>query len=77
MKKSKILKEREEKDFDNCINFQKCYGKWFRYKNKDDKGYCKSCVKVENEKLKEIKIDKNRNYTYDCKTDGCEKGLIL
>ena len=48
MKKSKTCKEREEKDFDQCINFQKCKGKWYRYRNKADNGYCKACIKTEN-----------------------------
>ena len=29
------------------------------------------------DKFKDIKIDLNRNYTYDCKTNGCGKYLIL
>ena len=50
---------------------------WYKYRSKEDDGFCKVCIKKENEKLKEIKLDDNRNYTYNCKTNGCEKGLIL
>ncbi len=41
------------KDCKPCINIidgKLCDGKWFHYKAKQDKGYCKNCVK--NEKLK-------------------------
>ncbi len=50
-KNQKDLKEREKKDFDSCINYEKCKGKWYRYRSKEDNGFCKACAK--NEKLKE------------------------
>ena len=75
MKKLKNSIEECNKDQEKCINFETCKGKWYRYRAKDDNGYCKICIKKE--KMKEIKIDKNRNYTYDYKTNGCGKDLIL
>ena len=42
-----IFKEREKKDFDPCINYEKCKGKWYRYKAREDNGYCKACTKIE------------------------------
>ncbi len=39
--------EREKKDFELCINNQKCNGKWYRYKAKNDNGFCKTCAKNE------------------------------
>ena len=47
----KNLIEESNKFYDNCVNFEKCKGKWFKYKAKDDNGFCKACLK--NEKLKE------------------------
>ena len=43
-------KERDKKDFYPCINNLVCKGKWYRYKNRKDNGYCKLCVKTEIEK---------------------------
>ncbi len=69
------INEEVNKYCDPCINFDACKGKWFKYKAKQDNGYCKACIKKENEKHKEIKLDNNRNYIYDCKTIGCVKDL--
>ena len=80
MVKNKIQKNSNtecKKDYEPCINYEKCNGNWFKYKAKEDNGFCKACVKKDKEKIKGIKIDDNRNYTYNCKTNGCEKGLIL
>ena len=43
-------KERDKKDFEPCINYLVCKGKWYRYKHKIDNGFCKSCVKTEIDK---------------------------
>ncbi len=54
MDKLKNLKNSNDecnKDFNLCINYETCKGKQYRYKAKDDNGFCKTCVK--NEKLKE------------------------
>ena len=51
MDNQKDFKQREKKDFDPCVNFEKCQGKWYRYRAKDDNGLRKICAK--NEKLKE------------------------
>ena len=54
MNTQKIFKnqiDENKKFYENCINFEKCKGKWFKYKSKDDNGFCKACLK--NEKLKE------------------------
>ena len=29
-------------------NYEKCKGKWYKYRAKEDNGFCKSCVKIEN-----------------------------
>ena len=50
-KNQKDHKERENKNFEYCINYEKCKGKWHRYRAKEDNGFCKACAK--NEKLKE------------------------
>ncbi len=65
------------KDYELCINFENCKNKWYRYRNKEDNGYCKACIKNQILKDKGIKINKYRNLIYDCKTEGCEKNLIL
>ena len=75
MKKLKNSIEECNKDQEKCINNETCKGKWYRYRAKDDNGYCKTCIKIENEKYKNIKLDKNRNYIYDCITVECAKGL--
>ena len=46
--------------FGACINYENCKGMWYRYKNKDDNGLCKTCFK--NEKLKELNVKINNNY---------------
>jgi hypothetical protein len=54
MVKSKNLKNsnpESNKDYEQCINYEICNGKWYRYRNKEDNGFCKACIK--NEKLKE------------------------
>ena len=80
MSKNKIdkLKKEESKYYKPCINIVdgiKCNGKWFHYKAKEDNGLCKACLKNEKEKSKDIKLGKNRNYIYDCKTIDCGKDL--
>ena len=54
-----------------------CKGKWYKYRAKEDNGFCRSCVKTENQKSKLVKIDKNRHYIYDCRTTGCAKDLRI
>ena len=63
----KNLIEESNKFYDNCVNFEKCKGKWFKYKAKDDNGFCKACLK--NEKLKEMNLKRNDYYNklFDCK----------
>ncbi len=54
------LKKEESKYYKPCINIidgKKCDGKWFHYKAKNDNGSCKACIKRQNEKFKETKID--------------------
>jgi hypothetical protein len=51
MSKSKSLKDEIKKDYEPCTNYIKCNGKWFKYKAKGDAGFCKVCIKVENEKF--------------------------
>jgi len=50
MKNFKNSKDQGNKDYEDCIN-QKCNGKWFKYRNKDDNGFCRACIK--NNELKE------------------------
>jgi hypothetical protein len=59
------------KDQLKCINFVKCKGKWHRYRNKNDNGYCKACIKNQLKKDNGVKVNKYRNVIYDCKTEGC------
>ena len=64
MEKSKDLKSSKE-EFNKycipCINFKECQGKWFKYKFKDDNGFCKTCIKKDYEKSKDIKKDSHFN----------------
>ena len=56
--------EEKSKDYIQCtniINEKQCNGKWFQYKAKEDKGYCKACIKVQLKKYKGLKFDKHRN----------------
>ena len=46
-KNQKDLKEREKKYVDPCINYENCKGMWYRYKAKDDNGFCRNCIKKE------------------------------
>jgi hypothetical protein len=48
----KISNEEGKKFHVNCINFEKCKGKWFKYKAKNDNGFCKACIKKDNEQNK-------------------------
>ena len=66
-KNQKNSKERVKKDFDFCINYESCKGKWFRYKAKDNNGYCKACIKNENFKNLGLKINTHGNKLFDCK----------
>ena len=48
MVKNKIQKNSNtecKKDYEPCINYEKCNGNWFKYKAKEDNGFCKACVK--------------------------------
>ena len=54
------------KDQLKCINFVKCKGKWHRYRNKNDNGYCKACIKNENDQVKGIKKNSHYNRIFDC-----------
>ena len=74
-KNLKNLNEENNKNFEQCLNYETCKGKWYKYRAKDDDGFSKACVKKENEKQKETKLDNNRNYIYDCKTIDCVKDL--
>ncbi len=49
-----------KKDYELCINHRDCKGKWFKYKAREDNGFCKTCLKKESEKEKGIK--KNSHY---------------
>ena len=42
-----VLNNESKKDFQQCINYEKCKGKWFKYKAKKDNGFCKVCIKNE------------------------------
>jgi hypothetical protein len=61
MSKLKISNEESIKNFDNCVNYEICKGKWYKYRAKEDNGFCKACIK--NDKIKElgIKVNKYRN----------------
>ena len=62
-KNQKDLKEREKKDIVPCISYENCKGIWYRYKAKEDKGFCKSCIKIEKtEELEKLGVKKNSNY---------------
>ena len=50
-KNFKNLNEENNKNFEQCLNYETCKGKWYKYRAKDDDRYCKTCVK--DEKLKE------------------------
>ena len=68
MEKSKNLKNSNEglnKNSIPCINFEKCLGKWFKYKYKDDYGFCKICIKKE--KMPGISKDYHGNLLFNCK----------
>ena len=49
MNKNKVSSNSNEetnKYCDPCVNHATCKGKWFKYKSKEDKGFCKSCIKL-------------------------------
>ncbi len=50
-----------KKDYELCINYVECKGKWFKYKSREDNGFCKTCLKTEIEKEKGIKKDSHFN----------------
>ena len=67
MSKSKNSIKESNKDYEQCINYLTCKGKWYRYRNKKDNGFCKACVKIE--KLEDLGLKINSNYQklFSCK----------
>ena len=58
--------EEGNKYFDNCVNFENCKGKWYKYRAKNDNGFCKSCIKNEHYKEKGLEKGNNFHYNFDC-----------
>ena len=61
MSKSKNSIKENNKDYEQCINYLNCKGKWYRYRNKKDNGYCRTCVKEEMNKNQGIKKNYHSN----------------